>query len=101
MKMKNYLKKKNQLRYQKFLVYLKIYNYFKNMVEENISLEFKLKNIDEARNYLTEEINRNELINKKHKKIFATLNHIESFLIFGFIINVSQFLLLLIQSVCQ
>ena len=32
MKMKNYLKKKNQLKYQKFLVY----NYFKNMIEENI-----------------------------------------------------------------
>ena len=57
------------------------------MVEENISWEFRLKNINEARNYLTEEINRNELINKKHKKIFTTLNHIESFLILGFIIN--------------
>ena len=29
------------------------------MVEENISREFRLKNIDETRNYLTEEINRN------------------------------------------
>ena len=29
------------------------------MVEEDISREFRLKNIDETRNYLTEEINRN------------------------------------------
>ena len=27
------------------------------MAEENISQEFRLKNIDEARNYLIEEIN--------------------------------------------
>ena len=43
------------------------------MAEENISQEFTLKNIDEARNYLIEEINRNELINKKHEKICTTL----------------------------
>ena len=28
------------------------------MAEENISQEFRLENIDETRNYLTEEINR-------------------------------------------
>ena len=44
MNMKNYLKK-----YLKFLVWLRIYNYFKNMVEENISQEFRLKNVDETR----------------------------------------------------
>ena len=32
------------------------------MVEENISQEFKLKNIDKARNYFLEEIKQNELI---------------------------------------
>ena len=42
-KMKKYLKKQDQLRFKKFLVSLKIYNYFKNMVEENISQEFRLK----------------------------------------------------------
>ena len=31
------------------------------MVEENISQEFRLKNIDEIRNYFIEEINQNEL----------------------------------------
>ena len=51
------------------------------MVEENISQEFRLKNIDETRNYLIEEINRNELMSKKHKKVCTTLNYIEDFLI--------------------
>ena len=51
------------------------------MAEENISQEFRLKNIDETRNYLIEEINRNELMSKKHKKICTILNYIEHFLI--------------------
>ena len=51
------------------------------MAEENISEEFRLKNIDETRNYLIEEINRNELISKKHKKVCTTLKYIEHFLI--------------------
>ena len=42
------------------------------MAEENISQEFRLKNIDETRNYLIEEINRNELISKKHKNVCTT-----------------------------
>ena len=60
---------------------MKIWNYFINMVEENVSQEFILKNIDETRNYLIEEINRNELMSKKHKKVCTTLNYIEHFLI--------------------
>ena len=31
---------------------------------------FILKNIDEARNYLIEEINQNELMSKKYKKVY-------------------------------
>ena len=31
------------------------------MAEKNICQEFRLKNIDETRNYLIEEINRDEL----------------------------------------
>ena len=53
------------------------------MSEENISQEFRLKNIDETRNYLIEEINPNELMNKKHKKVCTTSNYIEHFLIFA------------------
>ena len=53
------------------------------MTEENITQEFRLKNINETKNYLIEEINRNELISKKHKKVNATVNYIEHFLILG------------------
>ena len=49
-------------------------------LKKNISQEFRLKNIDETRNYLIEEINRNELMSKKHKKVGSSLNYIEHFL---------------------
>ena len=51
------------------------------MPEESISQEFRLKNIDETTNYLTEEINRDKWISKKHKKVCTTLNYIENFFI--------------------
>ena len=51
------------------------------MAQENISQEFRLKNIDETRNYLIEGINRNELMGKNHEKVCTSLNHIEHFLI--------------------
>ena len=51
------------------------------MVEENISQKFRLKNIDETRNYFLEEMKQNELMSRKHKKVCATLNYIEDFLI--------------------
>ena len=51
------------------------------MAEENISQEFRLKNIDESRNYLIEEINRYKLMSKRHAKVCTTLNYIERFLI--------------------
>ena len=76
-----YLKKKNQKGYSKCLVLLKIQNYFKNMVKESISQEFRLKSIDETRNYFREEIEQSELMNKKDKKTHTTLNYIEQFLI--------------------
>ena len=37
--------------------------------------------MDETRNYLIEEINRNELMSKKHKKVCTTLNYMEHFLL--------------------
>ena len=61
----------------------KLYNYFKNMTEANISQEFRLKNIDETRNYFLEEIKQNELMSRKHKMVCATLNYIEHFHILG------------------
>ena len=51
------------------------------MSEESITQEFKLKNMDETRNYTIEEINRNELMSKKHKNVCKTLNYIKHFLI--------------------
>ena len=62
---------------------MKIYNYFTNMAEENISQEFRLKNIYITRNYFLEEIKQNELMSGKHKKVCITLNYIEHFLILG------------------
>ena len=35
--------------------------------------EFRLKKIDEIRNYLIEEMNRNELMSKKHRKVCRVL----------------------------
>ena len=51
------------------------------MVDENISQEFRLKNIDKARNYFLKEIKKNELMRRKHKNVCITLNYIEHFLI--------------------
>ena len=51
------------------------------MVEENISQEFRLKNIDETRNYVTEKNNRNESMSKNHKKVCTNQNYIKHFLI--------------------
>ena len=81
MKMGKYLEKKNQLGYSKFLLYLKIYSKFENMVTENKSKEFRFKNIDETRNYFVEEIEQKELTSNKHQKVCTTLNYIEHFLI--------------------
>ena len=49
------------------------------MVEENISQEFRLKNIGEKINYFLEEIKQNELRSKKNKKVCTVLNYIENF----------------------
>ena len=46
-----------------------------------MSQEFRLKNINETRNYFHEEIEQNELMSRKHEKVCTTLNYIEHFLI--------------------
>ena len=53
----------------------------RNITEENISQIFILKNIYETRNYFIQEINHNDLMSKKYKKVFAVLNYIEQLLI--------------------
>ena len=39
-----------------------------------------MKNINETRNYFLEDIEQNELISRKHKKVCTTPNYIEYFL---------------------
>ena len=50
------------------------------MSEKKLSQEFREKNIDETRNYFTEEINHNEKIIKKRKKICMVLSYSERLL---------------------
>ena len=73
--------------------------------EENISQEFRRKNIDETRNYFIEEIYRNELMSKNDKKVVTTLNYIEHFLILASAIPgcvcISSFASLVFQLVFQ
>ena len=51
------------------------------MVAENISQLFRLKHLDEIRNYFLEEKKQNELMSRNHKKVCTTLNYIEHFLV--------------------
>ena len=52
-----------------------------NMPQEKIDKEFRLKKIDEIRNYLIEETNRDELISTNHKKICIVLNYSSYFFV--------------------
>ena len=54
-----------------------------NMIEE-ASLEFRLRKIDETRNYLLDEIKYNDLISEKYKKTCKYLNYVEHLTIFEF-----------------
>ena len=45
-----------------------------------MSQEFRLKNVDETRNYFLEKIKQNELMSRKHKKVCTDLTYIEHFL---------------------
>ena len=51
------------------------------MIEENISQEFRLRKIDDWRNYLIEEMNQNELMSKKHEKFCRALNYMDNSLL--------------------
>ena len=58
------------------MVYLKIYDCFENRDEETMIQEFRLKNMDETRNYFLEEIEQNELMSRKYRMVCKTLNYI-------------------------
>ena len=61
-----------------------IYQYFK---DKYVSLEFRLKKIDETRNYLLEEINLYDLMREKYKKTCKYLNYVEDLLILALTIT--------------
>ena len=50
------------------------------MVEENISQDFRLKNIDEAKNYFVKKIEQNKLVSKKRKMVCTTYRMLITFL---------------------
>ena len=50
------------------------------MCKKSMNQEFSLKKIEEIRNYLIKEINQNELISKKHKKVCRVFNYIDHLL---------------------
>ena len=59
----------------------------KIQLKQNINQEVRIKNIDETKNYITEEINQIRVMSKKHKKVCRTLNYIENFLVLAFAIT--------------
>ena len=82
-----------------------IEKYQNNMSEENISQEFRLGEIDEKRNYFTEEIKQNELVSKKHIKICNILSYTEHLIILastvtGYV-SISAFVSLAYIPVCR
>ena len=80
MKMKKLFKEEESMEILTFVVQLKIYDYCKNMVEENISQDFRLKNIDEAKNYFVKKIEQNKLVSKKRKMVCTTYRMLITFL---------------------
>ena len=60
------------------MVHLKIYNYFKNMIEENISQEFRLKKYMKQEIILLKKIEQNKSMSNKHKKVCTTLMQLYS-----------------------
>ena len=51
------------------------------MAEEHINQTFRLKTKEEIKNYFIKDIDQNELMITKHKKVCITLNNNEYFLI--------------------
>ena len=46
-------------------------------IEEDISQEYRLKIIKQINNYFIKEIDQNELLSNKYKKVYTTLKYIE------------------------
>ena len=54
------------------------------MAEKDKNQEFRLKKIEEIRNYFIKEVNQNKLMSQKHKKLYRVLNYIDHLLIVDF-----------------
>ena len=50
------------------------------MTEEGVSQELSMKKIKKINNYFIKEIDQNELLSNKNKKVYTTVNSIEHFL---------------------
>ena len=48
---------------------------------EEVTLEFRLRKIDETRNYLVEEVNHSDLMTENYKKTCKYLSHVKHLLI--------------------
>ena len=59
------------------------------MIDKDVSQKFRLKKIKERNNYFIKEIDQNELLSNKNKKVFSTLNYNEHFLTLVFAVTVS------------
>ena len=51
------------------------------------SLEFRLKRVDETKNYLLEKIKHNDLVSEKYKKSCKYLNYVEGLIILASKVN--------------
>ena len=56
-------------------------NILKTNTAEGSGLEFRLRKIDEIKNYLSEEIKSNDLMSEKYKKTCNYLNYVENLLL--------------------
>ena len=54
---------------------------------EEASLEFRLRKIDQTRNYLLDEIKHNDLMSGKYKKTCKYLNYVENMLILASVVT--------------
>ena len=61
------------------------------MKAESTSQKFRLKNMEEIKKYSIKEIDQNELISKKHKKVLVILNYSEHFLILVYTVTCKNF----------
>ena len=59
---------------------------YQNLVEQNISQEFRLKNTNETRNYFIEEVNQTNWWVRNTKRVDPAFNYIEHPLILTFMV---------------